>query len=310
MNLGNLELRILTLHGEMELGATVQKAAKIGALLAEAKALLPYGGWLPWLSRIGMGKRTGQLYMQCHAAIEDNPDLGHVSFTRFFTLLYTARRNLLREEMQEKWNRTKDARGEQDYQVITSDARKYAWPDMEVIATDPPWGDMEAYRWLADLAQRKLKPDGLIMVQASVPGLQQVIDIFQSFTYIWTLALVYRRPRMDVIVTGTRFNTSWRPVLLFSNGKPKFPRRISDVMTVEHHPKTHHTWEQPLKPWVNWLDSLTQPNTLIADPFAGGATIGVAIKTIAGGRKYLGTEIDPKAARVARRRIADHGKEI
>jgi hypothetical protein len=40
---------------------------------------------------------------------------------------------------------------------------------------------------------------------------------------------------------------------------------------------------------------------LVADPFAGGATVGRALKEV-GGSRHLGTEIDGEAALVARGR--------
>ena len=46
----------------------VGEAAAMGAELAEAKALLPHGGWLPWLAENGIRPRTAQRWMQLAAA--------------------------------------------------------------------------------------------------------------------------------------------------------------------------------------------------------------------------------------------------
>jgi hypothetical protein len=45
--------------------ATVVSAIEAGAALAEAKALLPHGGWLPWLrEHCGLSERTARDYMR------------------------------------------------------------------------------------------------------------------------------------------------------------------------------------------------------------------------------------------------------
>jgi adenine-specific DNA-methyltransferase len=52
-----------------------------------------------------------------------------------------------------------------------------------------------------------------------------------------------------------------------------------------------------------WLAALTRPGDLVADPFTGVATNGVALKSV-GGRRYLGTERDERRAQLGRARLA------
>jgi site-specific DNA-methyltransferase (adenine-specific) len=77
----------------------------------------------------------------------------------------------------------------------------------------------------------------------------------------------------------------------------------SDTYTVRPLVARYHDWEKPVDPWRYWLASLSRPGELVADPFCGSGTIGVALKQI-GGRRYIGTEIDPDNIKVPRARLA------
>ncbi|OAI46887.1 hypothetical protein AYO44_10550 [Planctomycetaceae bacterium SCGC AG-212-F19] len=189
--------------------------------------------------------------------------------------------------------------------VHHADCRKFRWPAVDVIATDPPWNDLRCYRWLAKFARKKLRPGGLLIVQCSNQQLAKVLPIFAEFTYLRTLSLTYFLP----LKTKGRppFMIGWCPIVVFANGKPtKFTGWIADSV-IEYgrsRIKSLHDWQQSLKPWCHWMAYLTRPGELIADPFAGVATVGCAVK-LAGGRKYLGTEIDGETAKVAQGRIAE-----
>ena len=80
---------------------------------------------------------------------------------------------------------------------------------------------------------------------------------------------------------------------------------VCDTQTVFQERPDDNLFEmqQPLVPWQKWLAALTRPGDLVADPFAGVGTIGVACKSV-GGRRYLGTERDERRARLGRGRLA------
>ncbi len=64
-----------------------------------------------------------------------------------------------------------------------------------------------------------------------------------------------------------------------------------------------HPCEKPLEMIEHIIKTSTRPNALVADPFAGGGTTGVAcVRT---GRNFIGVEIDPTYFAIAERRIAE-----
>ena len=81
------------------------------------------------------------------------------------------------------------------------------------------------------------------------------------------------------------------------------PLTMSDSYTIKekYDGRIYQDWEQPILPWQYWLSRF--PARLVADPFAGSGVIGVAARRT--GRDYLGTEVDPERAAVARFRLTE-----
>ncbi len=144
-------------------------------------------------------------------------------------------------------------------------------------------------------------------MQCGVIDMHRVIPIFEGekVRYTTTLAVVFKETnvKMPMLAPPYPFVNCWRPVLAFAKGKREGMRPCLDACTTDTREWTYHPCEQPLKPWLYWLDRLTMPGELIVDPFAGSGTTGVAAKML--GRSYLGTEVDEGHARVARGRLAE-----
>jgi hypothetical protein len=307
MSLQTLEVEILTLHSNVNLRNTLEGARRIGQKLLEAKPLLQHGEWLPWLRRVGIPARLAQVYMQL--AREDPPERT-VSLNKFLGIIRAANRRAaqVRVAEQRALAVAADAGSLPLYKVVHADCRKYKWPAVvDVIATDPPWDDLAAYRWLGQFAAGRLKPSGLLLVQASQYRLTEQVQALAvpGLRYHWTLALVFNEIHLSRNLFGP-FQCCWRPIMVYCRGPMPLNRfgLVSDTYTVQCHGKQWHDNEQPLAPWIYWLERLTQPGEIIADPFCGSATVGVALQHI-GGRRYLGVDIDPVSVKVARARLKE-----
>jgi hypothetical protein len=187
---------------------------------------------------------------------------------------------------------------------VRADCRRYRWPErLDVVATDPPWRDKTAYRWLAQFAAKRLREGGLCLVQCGTASIAEVVQVMIAggLRYNWTLALTYATA---FSLRCSPLATAWRPVLLFTRGvwNHQGLGRVSDTLTVKKTGKPLHEWEQPLWPWIKWLEALTRPGEVIGDPYAGAGTIGAALKSV-GGRRFIGTEIDASNAKIATVRL-------
>ena len=296
-SLASIASEIQRLHYGLRLRPVLDTAVAAGRLLIAAKARLKHGDWLPWVRAKlpRMSVRTVDVYMRCASS-------SHLISQTTANLPIDAFLHLISKPYIKVTHPSAPALNHAQYQVHHADARKYPWPrTAQVIATDPPWDDDAAYRWLAGFATRKLVSGGLLLVQCGTGEIDDRLRDFAALTYWWTLAMVYTvTPRQP---TNRPFYGTWRPVIVFYKGtKPTDCRGTSDTYSVGGHAKSHHPWEQPLGPWQHWLERLTPPGCTILDPFCGSGTIGVAAK--ATGRSYIGIDNSITSVRTARRRLA------
>jgi hypothetical protein len=304
-DLQHIELEILQVLDALSLRPTLEKVVRIGRKLAEAKELLPRGSWLPFVRRIGLHPRSAQLYVQ---VAEAGPDTEHrMTLERFLQEMRAAKRSLTKELVAEL---RANATGQQQrgkVRLVRADCKTYRWPvSVGMVCTDPPWGDLAAYRWLAGFTARKLRDGGLALVQCGAESLPEVASYFtgEGLRYVWTLAIVFDELSANGLQVRAGMNQCWRAVMLLSAGDYQRPLSImSDTYSVRGFQKLHHIHEQPLAPFKYWLERLARPGWLIADPFAGSGTVGVACKQI-GDLSYIGTEFDRTVCKIAQDRLA------
>jgi hypothetical protein len=296
-DLNSIAAELRKLHSGLKLRHVFTSAVKAGQLLIKAKAQLAHGQWMPWLRENvpNLSDRSARVYMQIAASpLLKSADPANITIDHFLKLSTPP-------YIKVAFPSAPSANGHRSCRVQHADARKYPWPaSARVIATDPPWDDPSAYRWLAGFAARTLVQGGLLLVQCGIGEIAERMADFRSLTYWWTLGIMYAStPRQP---TNRPFYSSWRPILCFYQGtKPEGCEGTTDAYTVCAQPKRHHKWEQPLAPWRHWIDRLTPRGCVVLDPFCGSGTVGVACKLT--GRSYLGTDNDRIAVASARRRI-------
>jgi site-specific DNA-methyltransferase (adenine-specific) len=87
------------------------------------------------------------------------------------------------------------------------------------------------------------------------------------------------------------------------------PRAAIDNLAVSQQPeKTHHAWQQSLKPAQDYIRIHSGPGDMVFDPFVGGGTFGVAAVGL--GRRYLGIELDAQVLGLAAARIREAGAAV
>lgn len=197
------------------------------------------------------------------------------------------------------------------WQVITGDCLAVlptlAAGSVDAVVTDPPYNVGINYGVLVDdrrndyaswclewFGHLQRMTHGPIAVSVGQANLSQWATIAPPS---WWLAW-WKPAAMGRCVVG--FN-NWEPIALYG----KTVKQACDVIraTITPDPDlSGHPCPKPLDWAIKQIEMLTNPGDLILDPFCGSGTTGVAC--VQTGRRFIGIEIDPGHADIARARIA------
>jgi hypothetical protein len=311
MPLEDIEEELRALLADLKLRTTLERAERIGCLLDAARPQVPHGRWATWLKRLGLNRKTASDYILASRglAVPNVRPVGQIGLRAFLEAMRAGKR----AEIEAKRVQAREAAAafEGDLPATIrlhhADCREFRWPKpIDIITADPPWDDLEAVDSLAGFAAGHLREGGLLLLQCSTLNLPAAVAVLQkSLRYVWTLAVVYQHANTNK--PSGRFRSSWKPVLVFSKGKPRLKESLSDTYTVHRGDKRYHPWQQPQEPWHYWLGRLASANALVAEPYVGCGTIPLVCRRL--GLRFVGTEADEKTYRIARGRLVGSREE-
>lgn len=175
--------------------------------------------------------------------------------------------------------------------------------DVDLIFTDPPypaeylplWTDLSAW------AESALRPGGKLLAYTGQYHLPEVIRrLSEHLQYEWLGWLETPGAHYTTFQRGVYSNG--KPLLFFSRPPIQTTPRYPDTFTSEKRTRDLHEWEQDAAAAYFYIETLTQPGSLVCDPFAGSGTFALAAKAL--GRRFVGAEIDPDHHATAARRAA------
>jgi 16S rRNA G966 N2-methylase RsmD len=165
-------------------------------------------------------------------------------------------------------------------------------PDsIDLILTDPPYPAEFLPLWsaLAEFAAEKLKPGGSLLAYSGQGNLPEVIArLSQHMRYWWTLSLNHGHGSQNL--PGKFVTIGWKPILWFVKENRRDRGYVADRLGGSSPRKTSHAWGQGRDELEPLIRSLTAPDDLIVDPFAGSGTVGLA--AVALGRRFIGAEVN------------------
>jgi site-specific DNA-methyltransferase (adenine-specific) len=104
---------------------------------------------------------------------------------------------------------------------------------------------------------------------------------------------------------GYHYRARYEFILFFEKGK----RRLNDlgVADIIVEPRIHRGYpaEKPVKVSEVLINQSSQSGEIVADPFMGSGSVGVA--AVKNGRRFLGTDVNPGAVRIAADRLREYG---
>lgn len=199
--------------------------------------------------------------------------------------------------------------GEQ-WRVIEGDCLEVlkSLPDgcVDALVTDPPYGiGYEASRYQNAVFQGVIAGDDEAFDPRPILGIAPSCVIWggNNFAHLlhrggW-LCWDKRCSEDADKILGSPFELAW------CSDPQKFKMlrlQHGGAVSADRETRVHPT-QKPVE-LMRWcLDFVSKPGDTILDPFCGSGTTGVAC--IQTGRRFIGIEIEPKYAAIARRRIAD-----
>ena len=104
---------------------------------------------------------------------------------------------------------------------------------------------------------------------------------------------------------GYHYRARYELILFFEKGK----RRLNDLgiadIIVEKRVHRGYPAEKPVKVSEILINQSSQPGDVVADPFMGSGSVGVAALEL--GRKFIGTDLNPGAVRHTADRLKQYG---
>jgi len=194
--------------------------------------------------------------------------------------------------------------------------RKVPGHSVELVLTDPPYGDDMPYGrgqrtiagnanplvGLSALAEcyRILKRNRNAYFFLDVKHLPFIRTFVEQYTDFrikdW---LVWDKTHMGM---GQGFRKQHEMILVLEKGKPRYRNLgLANVLSEKRTSTVEHPHKKPIDLLCKLIEQSTDVGDLVLDPFLGSGSTAVAAKLI--GRKYIGIEREPKYVAIAKARL-------
>lgn len=205
--------------------------------------------------------------------------------------------------------------------IYTGDALSVlkGWPDrfVDLVVTDPPYGNAIAYgrakrRIAGDEnplvglmamaeAYRVLKRNSNAYVFADIKHLGFIENFFVRYTgYRIRDVLIWDKAHMGL---GYGFRRRYECIFALEKGKPEYrDKGLPNVIAVPRVNTKDHPHAKPVDLIKRLIRTSSDEGEIVLDPFVGSGTTCVAAAAL--GRRYLGIELSPAYAAIARKRLA------
>jgi site-specific DNA-methyltransferase (adenine-specific) len=165
-------------------------------------------------------------------------------------------------------------------------------PDsVHLLLTDVPYGHefLPQMEDLAKLAQRILIPGGLFVSYYGHHYFFEAADMLRKhLTPFWLGNSTWAQS--GNVLFPMNVTSKWKPVFLFSKGKPRQLGRWCDVFNSNKKEKGDHEWQQPLAEVELMARYFSKPGELLCDPCGGAFTTALAARNL--GRRFVGCDIE------------------
>ena len=189
------------------------------------------------------------------------------------------------------------------YQVYCCDIAEL--PDLvgpetiDAVVCDPPYGDLDSFSKLGEVAAQILKPHGTLFAMSGLYHLPEVLDrLREHLDYHWVIC--YSRGDASQMIFPRNLATKWKPIVWFQKGSYEGPH-VVDRVQGDGSDKTHHEWGQDVAGTQRLIEMVTRPGDIVVDPYLGGGS--AALATLRAGRYFIGSDVDETCVTTTLHRI-------
>lgn len=182
---------------------------------------------------------------------------------------------------------------------------------IDCIITDPPYPEkyLELWSQLSEIASEKLKPGGFCITYSGkyhLMGKEEVDErLLVHLEYYEQIVLIHTG--RCAMIWPRKIRTGYKSILVYY--KPPFKSSNEytlDVIEGSGREKSLDQWQQSAEELTTIIQSFTQPNDLVLDPFAGTGT--TLIGCLQNQRRCVGIEINEEKFKLIKGRIIEKEK--
>jgi site-specific DNA-methyltransferase (adenine-specific) len=201
---------------------------------------------------------------------------------------------------------------------------------VDLLITDPPYESLEKHRAVGTTTRLKHSKSSSndwfqVFPNEKFPELfEQVFRVLKPDTHFYLYCdaetMFVAKPEAEkagfrfwkplvwdkrTIGMGYHYRARYEFILFFEKGKRKLnDLGIADVISV---PRIHRGYpaEKPAAVSEVLIGQSSVPGEVIADPFMGSGSVGVAAVRL--GRRFIGNDVNPDAVRLSERRLLEFG---
>jgi len=189
---------------------------------------------------------------------------------------------------------------------------------INLIITDPPYGDNVAYGWNNKTIKNNENP--LINCSALVEFYRvlkknssaYIFTNWKHYPFLTEFILRYTKFNIRHLIVwkkhnfglGWAFRHQYELIIVLEKGKPKYNLTdFSDVQTCSYiiHNKENHPHQKPVDLITKMILHSSKEKEVILDPFCGSGAICLACKQ--SNRNFIGVELDERWVEVAREKV-------
>ena len=181
--------------------------------------------------------------------------------------------------------------------------RKFPQESIDLVLTDPPY--LKKYKSLyiktSKIFANILKNNTFAIYYASDYWFADTFPYmlnYLNFFYLFHLLL----PGQNALIFPKNLIISAKTIIILMKGNAKPLKRIKNtVVSPKRKTGELHKWQQSVEPTLFFIESFSNKNDLILDPFIGSGTTAVACEQL--NRRWIGIEINPEYCEITKQRI-------